>query len=65
MIITASARYLYISVGAENPFGHPNPEVVDRLEDIVSREKLYLTSEQGTIEIVSDGKRLWVKTESK
>ena len=48
-----------ISVGADNPFGHPSPEVVDRL----SATHLYRTDQQGTIELITDGKRLWVKTE--
>jgi len=48
-----------ISVGADNLFGHPSPEVVGRL----SSAHLYRTDLQGTIELITDGKRLWVKTE--
>ena len=48
-----------ISVGADNLFGHPSPEVVGRL----SGSHLYRTDQQGTIELITDGKRLWVKTE--
>jgi competence protein ComEC len=48
-----------ISVGADNPFGHPSPEVVGRL----SSSHLYRTDTQGTIELITDGRRLWVKTE--
>jgi len=48
-----------ISVGAENPFGHPHPETLARLAD----ERVYRTDLQGTIEITTDGRRLWVKTE--
>jgi competence protein ComEC len=48
-----------ISVGAGNLFGHPSSEVLDRL----SATHLYRTDQQGTIELVTDGKRLWVKTE--
>ena len=48
-----------ISVGADNLFGHPSPEVVGRL----SATHLYRTDQQGTIELITDGKRLWVKTE--
>jgi len=48
-----------ISVGADNTFGHPSPEVVARL----SSAHLYRTDLQGTIELITDGKRLWVKTE--
>ena len=48
-----------ISVGANNTFGHPSPEIVDRL----SSARLYRTDLQGTMELITDGKRLWVKTE--
>jgi competence protein ComEC len=48
-----------ISVGADNPFGHPSPEVVSRL----SSTHLYRTDRQGTVELITDGKRLWMKTE--
>jgi len=48
-----------ISVGADNLFGHPSPDVVDRL----SATHLYRTDLRGTIELITDGKRLWVKTE--
>ena len=50
-----------ISVGANNRFGHPSPEVVERLEERLGKDKVYLTSENGTVEFVTDGKRLWVK----
>jgi len=52
-----------ISVGADNPFGHPSPEVVERLGEMVGEDRVYLTSEQGTIELTTDGKRLWVRTD--
>jgi len=48
-----------ISVGADNPFGHPSPHVVGRL----GATHVYRTDVQGTIELTTDGKRLWVKTE--
>ncbi len=48
-----------ISVGAYNTFGHPDPEVVTRLNGT----HLYRTDINGTIELIADGKRLWVKTE--
>jgi len=53
-----------ISVGADSPHGHPNPRVMERLSEIVDREQIYLTSEQGTIEFTTDGERLWVRMES-
>jgi len=51
-----------ISVGTNNNFGHPHTEVVDRLTERLESDRLYLTSEHGTIELITDGKKLWVKT---
>jgi len=52
-----------ISVGANNPFGHPSPEVLERLAEKLGEDKVYLTSGNGTIELITDGKRLWLKME--
>jgi competence protein ComEC len=53
------AQVAVISVGADNPFGHPSPEVLERLGTC----RLYRTDQCGTIELITDGQRLWVKTE--
>jgi len=52
-----------ISVGADNRFGHPTPEVMDRLGEKLGSENIYRTDEHGTIEFITDGKRLWVRVE--
>ena len=52
-----------ISVGEGNRFGHPSADVVGRLREFVGEGGLYMTSEQGTVEFVTDGERLWVRTE--
>lgn len=52
-----------ISVGADNPFGHPSPEVMERLRERLGRDRVFLTSERGTIELITDGEGLWVETE--
>jgi len=49
-----------ISVGADNPFGHPSPEVVERLIDRLGEDNIYRTDEDGTVEFITDGERLWV-----
>jgi competence protein ComEC len=53
-----------ISVGLDNPFGHPNPEVVERLSDRLGEDNVYRTDEDGTIEFITDGETLWVKSDS-
>ena len=53
-----------ICVGVDNSFGHPNSEVVVRLVDAVGRDSVYRTDEDGTIEFITDGESLWVKTDS-
>jgi competence protein ComEC len=51
-----------ISVGEDNPYGHPSPEVMARLTEKSGSENIYRTDENGTIEFITDGERLWVKT---
>jgi len=58
-------RVAVISAGADNPHGHPNPEVMDRLIELINENKIYLTSESGTIEFTTDGEKLWVEVENK
>lgn len=54
-----------ISYGKDNPFGHPSKEVTDRLEQLLSADNIYYTDtdEHGTIEFITDGKRLWVRVD--
>jgi competence protein ComEC len=52
-----------ISVGADNRFGHPWPQVLERLEKSVGGERILRTDERGTIEVVTDAERIWVKTD--
>jgi competence protein ComEC len=48
-----------VSAGEGNPYGHPAPEVVDRLDDsaLVVR-----TDQHGTVRLTTDGERLWLDT---
>ena len=52
-----------ISAGQENPYGHPAAEVVERLQRATGAEGVYRTDLQGSVEVVSDGSRVWVHTE--
>jgi competence protein ComEC len=49
-----------ICVGADNPFGHPSPDVMERLIDRLGEDNVYRTDKDGTIEFITDGERLWV-----
>ena len=55
-------RSAVVSSGRDNRFGHPHPEVVERLERSVGADQLFLTARDGTVEYISDGRTLWVKT---
>jgi competence protein ComEC len=58
----AAPRYAVISVGAGNRFGHPQEAVLDRLAALGDVTVLR-TDRVGTVEFVTDGQRLWVRTE--
>jgi competence protein ComEC len=49
-----------ISCGRENPFGHPAPEVVSRLEAAGAR--IYRTDRDGEITVDTDGQHVVVRT---
>ena len=51
-----------VSAGRDNSYGHPHGEVMARLEGIAGPGQVFLTARDGTIEYISDGVRLWVKT---
>jgi competence protein ComEC len=53
-----------ICVGEDNPFGHPSPEVLEILIDRLGDDNVYRTDQDGTIEFVTGGETLWVKTDS-
>jgi len=52
-----------ISAGADNRFGHPTPEVMERLKEKLGPENVYRTDKNGTAEFITDGERLWVRVE--
>ncbi len=46
-----------ISVGADNRFGHPAPETLERLATI----PVWRTDQRGTVEVITDGSAVWVR----
>jgi len=48
-----------ISVGAENRVGHPSYAVLERLS--MAGARILRTDDLGTVELVTDGQRLWVR----
>jgi competence protein ComEC len=63
---TVDPEVVVISVGADNRFGHPCEEVLERLEARAEQGRsvpVYRTDEQGAVEIVSDGTRVWVEVQ--
>jgi competence protein ComEC len=60
LLVSARPRAALLSVGAENRFGHPAPEVVDRY-----RERgiaVFRTDAHGAVRFSTDGRRLWTHT---
>ncbi|MBA7483426.1 ComE operon protein 3 [subsurface metagenome] len=51
-----------ISVGGHNPFGHPNPEILKRYQNL--EIKVYRTDKNGAITITTDGKDYRIRTMS-
>ena len=62
-LAVVNPRLAVISVGVDNRFGHPSPEVVERLREKLGSENIYRTDKQGTIEFTTNGERLWVRVE--
>jgi competence protein ComEC len=56
----ASPRWGVISVGRNNPFGHPSREVVARLQRRGVR--YFLTTDEGAISFETDGERYKIES---
>ena len=52
-----------VSVGEGNRFEHPSPEVLQRLGEMVIPGGVYRTDQNGTIEFITNGETLWVRTQ--
>ncbi len=56
-----SPRIVVISVGADNSYGHPHPAMLARAEAVGAT--VLRTDLMGTIELESDGRRMWWSSE--
>ena len=55
-LLSTTPKYAIISVGKENTYNHPSQETLSRLRKYT--DKIYLTSDIGTILLTSDGQSL-------
>lgn len=53
-------KYAIISVGENNPYGHPKPATLSKLRFIDA--EIYRTDTNGTILLITDGKDIQIKT---
>ncbi|MBI2856369.1 MAG: DNA internalization-related competence protein ComEC/Rec2 [Chloroflexi bacterium] len=58
-----SPQVAVISAGKDNRFGHPHQETLDTLGELMPEDRVLTTAEDGTVELISDGSRLWMRTE--
>lgn len=56
-----SPQLAVIQVGADNKFGHPDPTTLAKLEE--HSVAVLRTDQNGTVEVISDGERYWIRTE--
>ncbi len=61
-LAAAAPQLSVISVAADNPYGHPDDRVIRRLSEHIAQPYLFRTDIHGTVEFITDGERLWVKT---
>ena len=57
-LAAVAPRISIISAGEENPYGHPNPELLERLEE--SGTRLLRTDRDGAVRVLTDGHGLQV-----
>jgi competence protein ComEC len=60
LAVRTAARLAVVSVGAHNPFGHPDPGVLESYRR--SGALVLRTDRDGTVEVATDGRGVWVRT---
>lgn len=59
-LAAVAPRVAAISVGEDNPYGHPSTEVVARYQ--ADKIRLLMTKREGAITALTNGRTLWVRT---
>lgn len=62
-LAAVSPAVAVISAGEDNRFGHPQVETLEALRRLVAPDRLFVTSDNGTVEFVTDGERLKIRSE--
>jgi competence protein ComEC len=52
-----------VTTGIKNQFGHPHEDVIQRLENHLSPEAVFVTRNNGTLTVTTNGRRVWITTE--
>jgi beta-lactamase superfamily II metal-dependent hydrolase len=60
-LMSVQPRAAIISAGAGNRFGYPAPETLGALS--AAGALVYRTDLNGTVEVIADAERLWVRAE--
>lgn len=61
LLDAASPAYAFLSVGEDNPYGHPTEQTLNALQQ--HGIALYRTDQQGEVTVYSDGQQCWFGTE--
>ena len=61
LLDAASPAYAFLSVGEDNPYGHPTAQTLNALQQ--HGITLYRTDQQGEVTVYSDGQQWWFSTE--
>jgi beta-lactamase superfamily II metal-dependent hydrolase len=57
-LAAVAPQFAIISAGEQNPYGHPSPELLQRLQD--NGLRVLRTDQDGAIQVVTDGRTLAV-----
>lgn len=61
LLDAAAPVYAFLSVGEDNPYGHPTEQTLEALKR--HEIALYRTDQQGEVTVYSDGQQSWFSTE--